>query len=155
MAEKFGLSLLQKKWDGIENAMLVGSDDLNLTGDAGPNTLSGNGGDNVIRGGAGLDTLFGGGGKDVFVIAREKKSIDQVLDFESGEDKIALSGSMFKSLFDKKKQLKDGVIGEKLMLDEAGVLWFDVDGSGRKVAAEIAVIGVQETIDRADFIFMA
>ena len=155
MAEKFSISLLQKKWDGIENAMLVGSADLNLTGDAGSNMLSGNGGDNIIRGGAGLDTFFGGGGEDIFVLSREKKSIDQVLDFESGEDKIALSGIAFKSLFDKNKKLKDGVIGEKLMVDEKGVLWFDVDGGGKKLAVEIAIIGVQETMDNADFIFMA
>ena len=154
MTEDFSLNLSQRKWDGIENAMLVGSEDLNLTGDAGTNTLSGNGGDNVLRGGAGIDTLFGGGGEDVFVISTERNSVDQVLDFESGEDKIALSGRTFRSLFGKDKQLKEGVIDEKLILDNEGVLWFDADGAGRKTAVKVAVIGVQDSLDQADFIYM-
>ena len=151
MSEKFSLNLTGKKWKDIENAMLVGSADLNLNGDAGSNTLSGNGGDNVIRGGAGFDTLFGGGGEDVFVISRESKTFDEVIDFHSGEDKIALSGRVFRSLFGKDKQLKDGVIGEELIVDGEGVLWFDADGAGRKAAVEIAIIGDQDGLDQADF----
>ena len=151
MSEKFSLNLTGKKWKDIENAMLVGSADLNLNGDAGANTLSGNGGDNVIRGGAGIDTLFGGGGEDVFVISRESKTFDEVIDFHSGEDKIGLSGRIFRSLFGKDQQLKEGVIGEKLIVDEEGVLWFDADGAGGKAAVEIAVIGVQDGLGREDF----
>ena len=154
MAEDFSLDLRQKKWDGVENAMLVGADDLSIVGDDGSNFLSGNGGDNVIRGGLGVDALFGGGGDDLFVISLEKNSIDQVLDFESGEDKIALSGRTFRSLFDRNKQLKDGVFGEKLILDGDGVLWFDADGAGRKAAVKVAIIGVQDSLEQADFIYM-
>jgi hypothetical protein len=151
----FSLDLRQRKWDGIENSMLVGADDLNIVGDDGSNFLSGNGGDNVIRGGLGVDALFGGGGDDLFVISLEKNSIDQVLDFESGEDKIALSGRTFRSLFDRNKQLKDGVVGEKLILDGDGVLWFDADGAGRKAATKIALIGVQDGFDQTDFVYLA
>jgi hypothetical protein len=151
----FGLDLRQKKWEDIENAMLVGADDLDVVGDDGSNFLSGNGSDNVIRGGLGVDFLFGGGGDDLFVISLEKKSIDQVLDFESGEDKIALSGRTFRSLFDKNKQLKDGVIGEKLILDGDGVLWFDADGAGRKAATRVVLIGVQDGFDQTDFVYLA
>ena len=151
MSDEFSLNLTGKKWKDIENAMLVGSADLNLNGDAGANTLSGNGGDNVIRGGAGIDTLFGGGGEDVFVISRESKTFDEVIDFHSGEDKIGLSGRIFRSLFGKDKQLKEGVLGEKLIVDEEGVLWFDADGVGGKAAVEIAVIGVQDGLGPEDF----
>ena len=151
MSDEFSLNLTGKKWKDIENAMLVGSADLNLNGDAGSNTLSGNGGDNVIRGGAGIDTLFGGGGEDVFVISRESKTFDEVIDFHSGEDKIGLSGRIFRSLFGKDKQLKEGVLGEKLIVDEEGVLWFDADGVGGKAAVEIAVIGVQDGLGPEDF----
>ena len=155
MTQEFNLDLRSKQWDGIENAMLAGSKELNLTGDSGSNTLSGNGADNVIRGGAGTDTLFGGGGEDVFVITREsKKTFDQIVDFESGEDKIALSGSAFRSLFDKNKILKDGVIDVKLKLDDQGILWFDSDGAGKKAAVEIALIGVTDALDNTDFIFI-
>jgi Ca2+-binding RTX toxin-like protein len=155
MTQEFNLDLRSKQWDGIENAMLAGSKELNLTGDSGSNTLSGNGADNVIRGGAGIDTLFGGGGEDVFVITREsKKTFAQIIDFESGEDKIALSGSTFRSLFDKNKLLKDGVIDVKLKLDDQGILWFDSDGAGKKAAVEIALIGVTDALDKTDFIFI-
>jgi Ca2+-binding RTX toxin-like protein len=155
MTQEFNLDLRSKQWDGIENAILAGSKELNLTGDAGANILSGNGADNVIRGGAGIDTLFGGGGEDVFVITREsKKTFDQIIDFESGEDKIALSGSAFRSLFDKNKLLKDGVIDLKLKLDDQGILWFDSDGTGKKAAVEIALIGVTDALDKTDFIFI-
>lgn len=153
MTENFSLDLRHKKWDGIENAMLVGSENWNLTGDTESNILSGNGSNNILRGGAGVDTLFGGGGEDIFVISEEIGTIDQIIDFESGEDKIALTGRVFRSLFDKKRQLKDGVIGEKLKMDEVGVLWFDADGTGKKAAFEIAAIGVQDSLDPADFIY--
>ena len=153
MTENFSLDLRHKKWDGIENAMLVGSESWNLTGDSESNVLSGNGNNNILRGGAGADTLFGGGGEDIFVISEESNTIDEIIDFESGEDKIALTGKVFRSLFDKKKQLKDGVIGEKLKIDEAGVLWFDPDGTGKKDAFKIAVIGVQDSLDQADFMY--
>ena len=95
--------------------------------------------------------MFGGGGEDVFVISRESKTFDEVIDFHSGEDKIGLSGRIFRSLFGKDQQLKEGVIGEKLIVDEEGVLWFDADGAGRKAAFEIAVIGVQDGLGREDF----
>ena len=153
MTEEFSLDLRARTWDGIENAMLAGSRDLDLTGDADSNILSGNGADNVIRGGTGADTLFGGGGKDIFVIAKEK-TIDKIIDFMPGTDKIALSGSYFKSLFNKDKHLKEGMFGEKLALDKEGVLWFDTDGGGPKAALQIAIVGVADDLNKSDFIYI-
>ena len=156
MTEEFNLDLRARQWDGIENAMLAGARRLNLTGDAGANILSGNGVDNVIRGGSGKDTLFGGGGDDVFVVTKEKKkTFDTIVDFESGEDKIALNGTEFRTLFDKNKLLKDGVIGERLKLDNGGILWFDPDGVGRKAAVEIAMVGISDTLNKADFMYVS
>jgi Ca2+-binding RTX toxin-like protein len=154
MTQDFSLSLRLKTWDGIENAMLVGSADLNLTGDTGPNVLSGNGGNNILGGAAGADTLFGGGGADTFVVTNDK-TFDQIIDFVSGEDKIALSGRAFRSLFISGNQLKDGVFGEKLKLDVDGGLWFDSDGSGRKAAVKIATIGITASLEMDDFVFLA
>lgn len=154
MTQDFSLSLRLKTWDGIENAMLVGSADLNLTGDTGPNVLSGNGGNNILGGAAGADTLFGGGGADTFVVTNDK-TFDQIIDFVSGEDKIALSGRAFRSLFISGNQLKEGVFGEKLKLDVDGGLWFDSDGSGRKAAVKVATIGVTASLEMDDFVFLA
>ncbi len=52
---------------GIEEVILVGSGNVNLTGDAGNNTLTGNAGNNVLDGGAGNDTFFGGAGNDTIL----------------------------------------------------------------------------------------
>jgi len=154
MTQDFSLSLRLKTWDGIENAMLVGSADLNLTGDTGPHVLAAHGGNNILGGAAGADTLFGGGGADTFVVTNDK-TFDQIIDFVSGEDKIALSGRAFRSLFISGNQLKDGVFGEKLKLDVDGGLWFDSDGSGRKAAVKIATIGITASLEMDDFVFLA
>jgi Ca2+-binding RTX toxin-like protein len=116
--------------------------------------LSGNGGNNILGGAAGADTLFGGGGADTFVVTNDK-TFDQIIDFVSGEDKIALSGRAFRSLFISGNQLKEGVFGEKLKLDVDGGLWFDSDGSGRKAAVKVATIGVTASLEMDDFVFLA
>lgn len=51
----------------IENAVLAGTANLSLTGNALANILTGNAGNNVLRGGAGNDTLIGGLGRDVLI----------------------------------------------------------------------------------------
>jgi serralysin len=49
------------------------------------------GGDDVIKGFGGNDTLWGGTGNDTFVFAKDG-SIDTIADFQTGADKIDLSG---------------------------------------------------------------
>jgi len=95
--------------DNVENLILTGSA-LDGTGNALDNLLTGNGLSNHLSGGAGNDRLVGGGGldyltggtgNDVFVaeigdgkIASKDGpiSVDMVLDFKPGEDKIDLHG---------------------------------------------------------------
>jgi len=57
---KFAVDLNDAKWDNIENATVLGTANLAVTGDEFANTLIGNGGDNLINGGAGNDVLNGG-----------------------------------------------------------------------------------------------
>ena len=56
-------------YTNIENAVLTGSLDLSITGDAGRNILTGNAGNNLIDGGAGADTaVFSGNQADYSVV---------------------------------------------------------------------------------------
>ena len=48
----------------VENLTLMGTDNINATGNAFKNRLIGNSGNNLITGGAAADTLSGGGGSD-------------------------------------------------------------------------------------------
>ncbi|MDE1152419.1 MAG: hypothetical protein PW788_07775 [Micavibrio sp.] len=52
----------------IENIVLTGSDNIDVTGNAGNNTITGNSGNNILMGGGGTDTLIGGDGNDTYYL---------------------------------------------------------------------------------------
>jgi len=52
----------------VEKLMLIGSANIDGTGNGSNNTLTGNSGNNVLDGGAGADTMSGGVGDDTYVI---------------------------------------------------------------------------------------
>jgi Ca2+-binding RTX toxin-like protein len=61
----------------IENAELLGSVDLDATGNAAANTLIGNSGKNRLDGGAGNDTLMGGDGNDTYLLDSAKDVVKE------------------------------------------------------------------------------
>jgi Ca2+-binding RTX toxin-like protein len=65
----FTLDLAFFTFATLENAALLGSGNVNLTGNSGANVLTGNAGNNLIIGGAGADTLVGGAGVDTLSYA--------------------------------------------------------------------------------------
>ena len=81
----------------IENLTLTGAANINGTGNGSSNILIGNDGVNILKGNAGADSLTGGIGVDQFAYAVLVDSPvgvsgrDQILDFESGIDKINLN----------------------------------------------------------------
>lgn len=51
----------------VEQVLLQGSANLNVTGNVAANTITGNSGNNRLDGGAGADTYYGGAGDDLFI----------------------------------------------------------------------------------------
>ena len=70
-----------------------GKGDDSLFGDAGDDLLKGGQGEDLLYGGLGNDTLHGGEGEDLFIL-RNDGSVDSILDFEQGQDKIELLSNL-------------------------------------------------------------
>jgi Ca2+-binding RTX toxin-like protein len=86
-------SLTRTLPNNVENLRLIGSNNINGTGNAGNNNITGNSGNNQINGGAGIDTLTGGLGADTFIFQFGQSTIstsDRITDFTINSDKIDL-----------------------------------------------------------------
>ncbi|MGV3490088.1 MAG: calcium-binding protein, partial [Devosia sp.] len=57
-----------RDYPNIENLTLIGTANINATGNAWSNTIIGNDGDNILNGGGGADKLQGGLGNDTYVL---------------------------------------------------------------------------------------
>ena len=79
--------------NGVENLKLIGTKNINGTGNNANNTITANSGNNQINGGSGADTLIGGLGADIFVFQFGQSTIstsDRITDFAINSDKIDL-----------------------------------------------------------------
>jgi|GEM_PF-2687375 len=86
-------SLTRTLPNNVENLRLIGSNNINGTGNAGNNKIAGNSGINQINGRAGIDTLTGGLGADTFIFQFGQSTIstsDRITDFAINSDKIDL-----------------------------------------------------------------
>ena len=63
--------------DNVERLDLMGSGNLNGTGNALANTLVGNSGNNTLDGGAGNDAMSGGAGDDVYIVDSASDSVSE------------------------------------------------------------------------------
>jgi Ca2+-binding RTX toxin-like protein len=75
----------------VTSAVLVGTDNLNLSGSALADTLTGNDGNNRLEGRAGNDTLLGGLGNDLYV-AGAGAGKDTITDVGGDADTLSLVG---------------------------------------------------------------
>ncbi|MEL7406314.1 MAG: cellulase family glycosylhydrolase [Cyanobacteria bacterium J06558_2] len=81
-----------------DDSLRGGSDDDTLSGAAGHDYLRGGNDADVLDGGLGHDTLIGGKGSDLFVLA-QNNGVDQIKDFQLGQDLIQLLDNLqFKDL---------------------------------------------------------
>jgi len=153
---------------GMGDIDATGNDAANqLIGNAGDNRLEGVDGNDTLAGGAGADTLVGGAGRDrlsgglgadVFLFDTRGTLSDIVRDFESGVDQLAFLGASFGglpagSLAGQTTELGVAryiVSGNgmttaeagawQFMIDGAGRLFFDADGSGGAAREYVALI---------------
>ncbi|KQP54901.1 M10 family metallopeptidase C-terminal domain-containing protein [Methylobacterium sp. Leaf108] len=110
----------------VENLTLLGSADIDGSGNAlanrilgndAVNALSGAAGDDVLRGAGGDDRLTGGLGRDIFTYDAFDFGADTILDFLSGTDRIDLRGSGIDAVAD----VSFAASGGDLLISFAGV----------------------------------
>jgi len=140
---------------------IVGSmfDDT-LTGGAGGDHLDGGAGNDLLIGGKLATTMTGGDGADRFRLNGTKgvTTAHIITDFTSGTDRIELDLKAYKMLI--AGQQADSALAygtaaqtpnQHLIYDSAsGHLWYDVDGSGKKAAVLIGVLGHDTPLKAAD-----
>ena len=97
VSSTLSLNLSALIYSNVEQAVLLGTAKLDLTGNAASNYLQGNDGANVLLGGLGSDTMIGNGGSDTFKFNSVAESSitnttrDVITDFKHGIDHIDLS----------------------------------------------------------------
>lgn len=135
---------------GIGNDTLVnvealtgGSGADTLRGNGGANTLDGGAGDDVLTGRGGADTLTGGTGADTFVFAVGDSTAaarDVITDFQSGVDRLDLSGTNATTLRlvqvgDVTRVVSQGSTGAETQIDVRGVIKLSDIGLGGAIVS--------------------
>lgn len=139
-----------------------GDQDIDITGNDVGQTIIGNYGNNILDGKGGNDTLRGLGAADTFsfTTALGADNVDQIADFESGIDTIALSQATFDALAPGELDPEALAIGsaatesdDRIVYDPTtGNLSYDADGSGDGAAVLFAKLAGAPQLTSTDFI---
>jgi hypothetical protein len=135
----------------VENLVLIGTENVNATGNTLSNAITGNSGNNFIYGKAGNDLLDGGGGSDQFVFdtALGASNIDTVNGFDVADDYLRLDDAMFAALvtgylaataFRAGSAAADA--DDRIIYNAVtGAALYDPDGTGVAAAVQFATLG--------------
>lgn len=151
---------------GGNDVLRGGKSDDTIGGGAGRDQLVGNAGADAITGGAAADTITGGTGADIFTWNLASEGNDSVTDFATGVDRLQIDASGFKGglvagidlLATGRFQVDTGPVGTRgqFLWDSInGVLQWDVDGTGAKLAVVIASFGAGTALAAGDIIVVA
>lgn len=102
----------------LENLVLIGTGDIDGTGNTLSNLIVGNGGANALKGGGGADTLRGGGGDDTYFV----DDLDDVVNETdgSGFDTVATVSSFSLASAQVVGAVESLVLGENANIDGTG-----------------------------------
>lgn len=168
----FSLANTTRVLGSVENLTLLGTGNINgsgnalnngITGNAGSNWLNGGAGNDTLIGGAGNDRLTGGAGYDCFVFNSAPNAagnVDRITDFKVSEDTIRLDNAVmprlgsaldatefWKSTTGLAHDASDRLIYET----DTGWLNYDSNGSAAGGSVHIATLAPHLALTYADF----
>jgi Ca2+-binding RTX toxin-like protein len=147
-------------YTGIGPFIGVGNNGANVITSNGvfDDQLNGLDGDDLISGGSGNDLIQGGAGNDQFRYLGGESGVDRILDFASGQDKIALSSTGFTrtaNIAFVQTGAPVATTANSTFLHDvnSGIISYDPDGTGPLAAIRLAQLNFGLTLTAGDFIF--
>ncbi len=145
--------------DGRDTLRGQDGDDL-LSGRGGDDNLGGGDGRDILDGGAGRDTLEGGADADLFRFRSDDASVDRILDFELGIDRIELGrglvdGRLAAGPLEAAAFTQDAAAGPSpsLVYRQAdGALIWDADGAGADPGVLLLLLPGAPPLTAADIV---
>jgi trimeric autotransporter adhesin len=127
-----------------------------IVGGSGADALYADSGADLLIGGSGADELHGGAGADQFRYLGGETGLDRILDFQSGADRILLSGAFYSPTGTVAfVNGSSATSASSAFLYDAGtgILSFDADGNGAGAAVQIAQLNMGMSLAAGDFGF--
>jgi Ca2+-binding RTX toxin-like protein len=149
----------------VENLTLLGSGNINATGNGLANRIIGNAGNNLLDGKAGNDVLTGAGGRDSFLFDTAPNTTtndDRITDFTAA-DRVELDQTIFKGFgaagllpanaFFAGAAAHDAT--DRIIYNPAGSLFYDSDGTGPAAAVRFAELSGDPALTNNNFLVVA